>query len=532
MDPRIPPPQLCVLRSLLDRHAQERPDAVFAVFADGSRWTYASLHQRVRCAAAGLQGLGLEQGEHVLCWLPNGPQAIVLWFALNYIGAVYVPLNTSFRGQVLGHAIRTADAKLMVAHHGLLDRLAGRDTGRLETVVIVGPDAPQVPAVPFRTLGAAVIFDAQGEPRPPQRPIQPWDLQSIIYTSGTTGPSKAVLSTYVHLHQAGAAFHFLTESDRGLTVLPLFHQAGMGAIYRMLIRGASIAVVDSFRTSNFWDDIRATGATYVTLVGAMSRFLMSEPPSAGDRQHALRCAVMVPLTDDAAAFRARFGVDIYATFNMTEVSCPLVSGSNPTKAGTCGRPRPGIDARVVDENDCEVPAGTAGELILRSDVPWAFSHGYYLAAEATAAAWRNGWFHTGDAFIADADGDFVFVDRMKDAIRRRGENISAFEVEREIMEFPGIREVAVVAVPSQHGEDEVMAVIAPVPGHRVDPAELDAFLVPRLAHFMVPRYIRVMVELPKTSTQKVQKFLLREEGAAGAWDRTAQFGTLKRERLA
>ena len=532
MDPRIPPPHSCVLRNLLDRHAQERPDAVFAVFADGSRWTYSSLQLRVRRAAAGLQGLGIGQGEHVLCWLPNGPQAIVLWFALNYIGAVYVPLNTSFRGQVLSHAIRTANAKLMVAHRGLLDRLVGLDTGSLELLVLAGSEAAQGPTTRFRTLDAAAIFDAQGEPSAPPRPIQPWDLQSIIYTSGTTGPSKAVLSSYVHLHQAGDAFYFLTESDRGLTALPLFHQAGMGAIYRMLIRGASIAVVDSFRTRQFWDDIRATGATFVTLVGAMSRFLLSEPPATGDRQHTLRCAVMVPLTDDAAVFRARFGADIYATFNMTEVSCPLMSGDNPTKAGTCGRPRPGVEARVVDENDCEVPAGTAGELILRSDVPWAFSHGYYLAAEATAAAWRNGWFHTGDGFIADADGDFLFVDRMKDAIRRRGENVSAFEVEREIMEFPGIREVAVVAVPSQYGEDEVMAVIAPVPGHRIDPAELDAFLVPRLAHFMVPRYIRLMDELPKTSTQKVQKFLLREEGMAGAWDRAAQFGTLKRERLA
>jgi crotonobetaine/carnitine-CoA ligase len=241
---------------------------------------------------------------------------------------------------------------------------------------------------------------------------------------------------------------------------------------------------------------------------------------------------MVPLTEDAGPFSERFGVEIYTTFNMTEISCPLFSGANPRKPGTCGRPRPGIDARVVDENDCEVPPGTTGELVLRSDMPWAFSHGYYKAPEATAASWRNGWFHTGDAFTMDADGDFFFMDRMKDAIRRRGENISSFEVEREILEFDGIREAAVVAVPSEHGEDEVMAVIAPVPGRSVQPRDLIAFLQPRMAHFMVPRYIRVLDELPKTPTQKVQKHLLRADGAAGAWDRTLHMEALRRERLA
>jgi crotonobetaine/carnitine-CoA ligase len=298
-----------------------------------------------------------------------------------------------------------------------------------------------------------------------------------------------------------------------------------------MIRGASVAVVESFRTQQFWDDVRATGATYVTLVGAMSRFLLSEPPSAADRGHTLRTAAMVPLTEDAQALADRFGIDIYTTFNMTEVSCPLFSGANPRKPGTCGRARPGIEARVVDENDCEVPRGTPGELALRSEMPWAFSHGYHRAPEATAAAWRNGWFHTGDAFTQDAEGDLFFVDRMKDAIRRRGENISSFEVEREIMEFPGVREAAVVAVPSEHGEDEVMAVVAPVPGRILDPRELVAFLLPRMAHFMVPRFVRVIDELPKTPTQKVQKHLLRDQGAAGAWDRQAHMGALRREKL-
>lgn len=530
LDRCMPAADQCVLRDLLDRHARERPEAVFAVFGDGSRWTYAQLHARVRRAAAGLQKLGVRQDDRVLCWLPNGGEAIVLWFAVNYAGAVYVPLNTAYRGSLLGRAVGLADAKLMVLHAGLAQRLEGLDTGMLHKLVILGNGA-ESPAR-FERSDAAAVFDDEGEPQPLPRPIQPWDLQSIIYTSGTTGPSKAVLSSYLHLHQAGAAFHFLGPEDRGLTALPLFHQAGMGAIYRMLIRGASVAVVESFRTRQFWEDVRATGATFVVLVGAMSRFLLSEPPSPRDRDHPMRHAAMVPLTEDAGALCARFGLDIYTTFNMTEVSCPLFSGANPRKAGSCGTARAGVQARLVDANDCEVTRGTAGELVLRTDLPWAFSHGYYRAPEATAAAWRNGWFHTGDVFRQDEDGDFFFLDRMKDAIRRRGENISSFEVESEIMEFPGIREAAVVAVPSEHGEDEVMAVVSPVPGGRIDPAELVVFLQPRMAHFMVPRYVRVLDELPKTATQKVQKHLLREQGAGGAWDHLEHMGGLRREKLA
>ena len=188
----------------------------------------------------------------------------------------------------------------------------------------------------------------------------------------------------------------------------------------------------------------------------MTPFLMKEPPSPDDRDHTLRAVTMVPLADDSLAFTERFGVDVYTTFNMTEVSCPIFSQRNPTKPGSCGEVRAGVEARVVDRNDCEVPPGVTGELILRTDMPWAMNGGYHRNPEATAAAWRNGWFHTGDAFRRDAEGTFYFVDRLKDAIRRRGENISSFEVEREIIAHPNVREVAVVATQSEFAEDEVL----------------------------------------------------------------------------
>ncbi len=205
---------------------------------------------------------------------------------------------------------------------------------------------------------------------------------------------------------------------------------------------------------------------------------------------------------------------------MTEISTPIISDANPLKRGTCGLKREGVDVRLVDENDCEVPIGAIGEMMIRTDRPWGMNSGYYKNPEATAKAWRNGWFHSGDAFRQDEDGYFYFVDRMKDAIRRRGENISSFEVEAEVVAYPDIQEVAAIGVPNELSEDYVMVVVAPIAGRTIDPVALIEFLRPRMAHFMIPRYVRIVSELPKTPTTKVQKAELRKQGiTADTWDR-------------
>jgi crotonobetaine/carnitine-CoA ligase len=334
------------------------------------------------------------------------------------------------------------------------------------------------------------------------------------------------------LSGADAAFAHLGPDDRYLVNLPLFHVGGTGAVYVPLIRGGSCAIVDSFDTRAFWPTVRRTQSTIVTLLGVMASFVAKQPPSPDDRNHTLRSVMMVPLAEDADAFSKRFGCDVYTVFNMSETSCPIVSGPNPSPLGTCGRPRPGAEARIVDENDCEVPPGTVGELILRTDRPWAMNHGYLNNPEATAKAWRNGWFHTGDAFRVDEAGNFFFVDRMKDAIRRRGENISSFEVEAEVCAHPAVKEAAAVAVPSEHAEDEVLVAVSLAAGATLDPAELIRFLIPRMAHFMVPRYVRVLAELPRTPTQKVQKHVLRAEGVtADTFDREAAGIVVKREKI-
>ena len=521
-----------MLRPLLDRRARDNADDVFILTQAGEEWTFGRLHARVVRTASALARLGVRQGDHVVLWLPNDVDFVVVWFAVNYLGAVSVPINIAYRGSLLAHVIRNSDARLIVGHASLLPRLDDIDRAALACAVAIGGPPPRLAGL--EVLDATAL-EGDGVLPPLERPIQPWDTQSIVYTSGTTGPSKGVLSSYIHLATMGgtSAFPYLAGDDRFLVYLPFYHVGGTLYVYAMLMRGGSVAILESFKTDQFWAEVERTRATVCQMLGVVPKFLLKAQPSARDRAHTLRNVLLLP-SDDTAAITERFGVAVYTCFNMTETCMPLVAGPNPAPAGTCGRVREGVEVRLVDANDCEVPVGAAGELVIRADAPWVITHGYYKNPEATAAALRNGWFHTGDALRRDADGNFFFVDRLKDAIRRRGENVSSFEIELEVCAHPSVKEAAAIAVPSEFADDEIMIVVAPVPGATIDPRELVEFLRPRMAHFMVPRYIRIVAELPKTPTQKVQKTALRGDGVtADAWDREKDGGiVLRRERLA
>ncbi len=521
-DPRIPNRNACVLRYLLDRFAAERPDKIHLIFEDGEAWSFAEVRRRTIAKAVGLQLLGVRRGHRVALWLPNGRDALIAFYAINYLGAVFVPFNTAYRGNLLAHVIANSGAKILITHPDLAGRLNEVDRAALERLVFTTQKS--VPEVGLPWTRFDDLDGVAQELAPLDKPIEPWDLQSIIYTSGTTGPSKGVLSTYMHMFSnAGPeSWPMVGEDDRYLTVAPIFHIGGMGPPFVMLARGASVAIVEHFSTERFWDVVLKTQCTVVFLLGVMATFLMKRPPSPDDRRHHVRLAFMVPLTDDAPAFKERFGIDIYTIFNMTEISSPIVSEANPRKRGTCGRVRPGVEVRLVDAHDCEVPVGTVGEMLVRTDRPWSMNSGYNDNPAATAQAWANGWFHTGDAFRQDEEGYFYFVDRMKDAIRRRGENISSFEVELEVCAHPDVREAAAIAVPCELTEDEVMIVVAAVPGRSIDPHALAGFLIERMPYFMVPRYIRVLPELPKTPSAKILKAELRKEGVTSdTWDREA-----------
>jgi len=525
-----PAPEDCVVRALIDRRAREHPDRTFVLFEDGEAWTYGELRTRVAAWAAGLQALGVGQGDFVLSWQFNGREALLTFFALNYLGAISVPINTAYKGGLLQHVIHNSGAALMVADGRLTDRLNDVDTGRLRTLVSMG-EALSPPAH-LALVPQSVLAEATGEPAPPERPIQPWDGNLVLYTSGTTGPSKGVLCSYTHSWSNTHGFQHHTSEDRHLVPLPLFHTTGAVTTYSALVRGGSVVLVDGFDTRRFWEVVRRFEVTTTGLLGVMMQFLLKQPPGPGDRDHSLKTVLIAPVDADTPRFCERFGVRAFTLFNMTEISIPIF-GADPQTPGLCGRQRAGVELRLVDEHDIEVPEGQAGELILRTDTPWSVSHGYLNNPAATAATWRNGWFHTGDTFRRTAEGDYYFLDRQKDFVRRRGENISSFEVESEIGTHPRVAEVAVIGAPSPLGEDEVMAVIAPAPGAVIDPVELIDYLRPRLAHFMIPRYIRTLPVLPKTPTHKVMKHVLRAEGlTADTWDRDAAGVVVKRDRLA
>lgn len=536
VDKRIPAAQDCVLPYILARRAEVEPEGICAVFEDGKHWTCADAFAVARETGSGLRRAGVKRGDKVLVWMPNGAIALGAWFGINTIGAVFVGINTAYRGALLKHVIDNSDAEILLCHPELAGRLLDLDnTGRLKAIFT---DLSRIEnRDEFESRGVQVRgfeqLEGHCDQDLPIEGLMPWDVQAICYTSGTTGPSKGVLSSYLHLYTMGMECTDGTDAhDRWMINLPLFHVGGTLFVYGAMARKGSIAVLDSFATDTFLDRCRTLEATACVLLASMATFLVRQPPSARDRDHMLRRVMVLPLNEDAPAIAERFGCTVYTVFNMSEISCPIRSGDNPSSRGSCGQLRSGMDARIVDKHDCEVGAGETGELILRSDTPWSMSHGYYKNPEATAAAWRNGWFHTGDAFRVDADGNYFFVDRMKDAIRRRGENISSFEVEAEILAYPGVLETAVVGVPSEYGEEDVLAAVVPKLDVILSDEELITFLSRRMPHFMVPRYIRQMQALPKTPTAKIEKHILRSEGITrDTWDREAAGVRVSRDRL-
>ncbi|MFT4520598.1 MAG: crotonobetaine/carnitine-CoA ligase [Halioglobus sp.] len=528
-DPRMPNRDESVLPYQLERWAKERAQQIAIIFHSGESWTWAQTLQMTRRAALGLQVLGVSKGDHVLSWQPNTPEALLTWFGLNYLGAVYVPINVAYKGQLLEHVIALSGASLLVCHADLAPRLEAIGMGDVCDLLVTGGEYSTAALTCHKSLA---LLPSSGLTAMPEE-VAPWDAQYIIFTSGTTGPSKAVLSSYVQGFSMGPEAHpYVDASDRSLVNMPLFHAGGTIYVIMTLANGGSCYIDTHFKTEEFWDTVRAHKITSTCLVAAMIPFLLKLPPSQDDQNHPLKKGLCVPWNEDGRAMGERHGIEMRTCFNMTEISGPLVSEPFPPKSGTAGRVRSGVEVRVVDENDCEVAPGVTGELILRTDRPWSLNHGYYKNPEATAAAWRNGWFHTGDGFRYDEEGYFYFVDRIKDAIRRRGENISSFEVENEITAFAPVREAAAIGVPSELGEDEVMVVVSAVEGQNIDPLALFKFLEPRMAHFMLPRYIRVVEELPKTPTQKITKHVLKEQGVTvDTWDREAAGIVVKRDKI-
>jgi crotonobetaine/carnitine-CoA ligase len=469
----------------------------------------------VRIIATGLARVGVTAGDRVIVMMPNCRLGILCLFAANYLGALYVPINPALKGSLLEHVLTDSGAKFAIVPENMLEAVISAESPHLKMIVSDNPASPAFDLAGATVLPQSALYgDADRVPEPAE-PIESWSTQSIIYTSGTTGRSKGVLSSYMHSYSAMSpdTWTCTRPGDRHLLHMPIFHIGGAFVANACLCSGSSIAVIPSFKTDTFWRSVREMNVTVAFLLGAMATFLLKAPPREDDRSHSLRMVFIVPLGQSGPEFHKRLGVDVYTIFNMTEISTPLLSGINPIKPNSCGRPRPGVEVRLVDEHDCEVPTGSMGQLIVRTDKPWAMNHGYNNNPQATADAWRNGWFHTGDAFVRDHDGDFFFVDRLKDTIRRRGENISSYEIEIELLAHEDIREAAAVPVPSEFTEDEVLVAVAPVSGRVIDAAVIVEFLRDRVAPHMVPRYVRILPELPRPQPRKSRNMSCGQAGS-------------------
>ena len=496
------------------------PDKVAYIDVDGTEWTYAQTRARSLEVAAGLVDLGVEPQGRVAIMLDNSVDFMTLAYALGLTRRVQTPVNTAYKGSFLAHVLSDSESSVLVVEDRYTDRLRliADEVPHLTTVVVHGGDGAALTDSRFRVLrfedllesGTAIEDEADGA-----------DLMAIMYTSGTTGLSKGVEITHVHAYTYASREDAARPraEDRILVVLPMFHLAGQwyGA-YQSLIAQATCVIQPAFSVSKFWGWIRDHGITETVMLGAVAELLQQAEPRDDDADNPLQLAVMAPLASDIDRFSRRFGIQIGAVYGMSEIGAVMFSEPEEVVPGEAGRARSGYQLRLVDEDGADAPEGVAGELWVKPDSPLQVMRGYHGLPDKTAETVVDGWVRTGDVFKRNARGHYYFVDRRKDALRRRGENVSSFEVERSLNEYPDVLESAVVAVPSNLSEDDIKAVVVPRVGRQLDCAKLIEFVAERLPFFMVPRYVEVVSELPKTPTQKIQKHLLRQPIGEHVWD--------------
>jgi crotonobetaine/carnitine-CoA ligase len=508
--------------AILRARAEATPDAPFLTF-QGSHCTYADALRRAERAAAALASIGVGKGDKVALMLPNSLEILDLWFGTSLLGAVMVPVNTGLKGDGLRYIVEHSEAEVLVVDEALVEAVeaalpTGEGPGRR---FVRGAEAPSG----YERLDE--LIDGE-HPTPPQPQIDPGDLASILYTSGTTGLPKGVMNC--HNSYPTAAYQFtqryvqVREDDVLYTSLPLFHvNAQSLTTCGSIVSGRPMALAPRFSASRFFDDLRIHGATVFNYIGAMLTMLYKQPERAEDSDNPARLTVGGAAPAELwRAFEDRFALTILEIYGLTETAT-FCLGSPPDdiRVGKVGKPVGWSEVRIETEDGTEAPDDEPGEITIRSKRPLTLFLGYYKNEEATEKAMKGGWFHSGDRGRCDGDGYFEFIDRLKDSIRRRGENISSYEIERIVNSHRQVSESAAVGVPSELGEDDVMIVVVPKDGADIDPAELADFCQEKMADFMVPRFVQLRDELPKTATQRVQKYQLREAGVEGAWDREA-----------
>jgi crotonobetaine/carnitine-CoA ligase len=520
------------LPTLLRRRAAETPDRLYANDIDDRRLTYRDTVALMDRWAGAYHHAGVARGEIVATMQFNTLESMAGWLGLASIGAIEAPLNTDYRGALLAHALNTTGATTMVLAPDYVERVVevAADLTRLKRLIVLGDGAPDQ-APPFEVVSAEAFLSASGSPPPAFEPA-PWDIGAILFTSGTTGPSKAVQMPWRQIYTT--TISTLPIADLGpedviFNAGPTYHIGAKVFPFLAAMIGGRHVVRPFISESRMPDEYRKYGVT-TCFYPPLS--WLDEPPQANDADCALRNILLplaVPRMDE---FKRRFGCRTYSVYSMTELSCPLadpdwdVGRIDAEGHFSCGVVRPGFpeyEARIVDEWDQPVEPGEVGELVVRTAEPWAINAGYLNRPVETAAAWRNGWFHTGDAFSRDADGHFYFRDRVKDCIRRRAENISSFEVEAGVRPHPEVVDCAAVAHKlgeNAGADEEIRLFVVRVPGSQLGAEALARWLIPRMPRFMIPRFVEFVDALPRTPTLKVQKAELRGRPLdASVWDR-------------
>ena len=519
------PPADRTLPTMLQRQARHYGDRILFK-CGGASWRFDQAPDIAARFAGTLAAAGIRAGDRVAIMCSNRPDFLEAYLGCAWLGAIAVPINTAARGPQLRHILSNSGARLLVIEAELLDAFRHVDLSgvALERMWLIGDGAPlsfygiAVSNVPPRNDALALAA------------IDPAQTVAILYTSGTTGPSKGVCcphAQYFWWGCHGIRNLGLREGDVLCTTLPLFHTNALGTFHQALLTGATLVTEPRFSASRFWQTLIEHRATITYVLGAMVPILLSREPSPDERAHEVRLALAPGVPANLlTAFEQRSGIRLIDGYGSTETNFVIGGMRADTHPGWMGKVCDGFDARIVASDGNDAPDGEPGELVLRADEPLAFATGYFALPDKTAEAFRDGWFHTGDRAVRDVDGYYRFVDRLKDAIRRRGENVSSFEVEQVLLSHPEVANAAVFPVPSDLAEDEVMAAIIRRPDSALTEHALCDFCQPRLAKFAVPRFIEFVDELPVTESGKVQKFKLRDRGVTDrTWDRDAALRT-------
>ena len=540
-------PSKWVLADILTERATSTPDKEFLKFADDPWISYGSVNSQANQVANALIARGVEPGESVSVMLNNCAEFLPVWFGILKAGAVMSSINTAYKGDFLSWTINLVESKKLFIHDSFLDRLdlVKTELPKLEHVIVLPSGAKEGPDPTLNWESLEDLVGAQSTSEPGL--TYSWtDDARIMFTSGTTGRSKGVIKQNAADYFSARGLLEVVRTLNGTAIedmhketffscLPLFHSnAQVLSAYPALVAGGRIAFVERFSSSRFWQQVKDAEATVFNSIGAVSYFIYNIPTSDLDRAHTVHTVFAAPAPKDIYhEFQDRFGVKFIEGYGLTESG--MATYMDPTRdpiPGSCGKANPGYEVLVVEPGtDRPLPPNTPGEIVVDMKIPNIVMRAYYGMAEKTAEDFRNLKLHTGDLGRMDDEGYVYFMDRVKDYIRRRGENVSSMEVERQVSDHPNIREAAAIGVKAGEGassEDEIMIVCIPE-GAAPDPAELTHWMAERMPYFMVPRYIRYVDTLPKTPTERVQKVKLRDEGITpDTFDREAAGIVVKR----